>query len=94
MELAQAAREQLAARLQGLRVSEADDVCFRLAKSVRGKPTLTVCRSLPGDVTFKHGNSVVFAVAPDIAPQFAGQTLDLRENEGGETMLVAYATST
>jgi hypothetical protein len=49
---------------------------------------------LPGDVTFKHGNSVVFAVAPDIAPQFAGQTLDLRENEGGETMLVAYATST
>lgn len=93
MELAQTAREQLAAKLQGLRVSdETDDVCFRLSASERGEPQLMLSRPRPGDVTFEQDDRVIFAVASDVAPQFAQRTLDLRANEHGAMALVAYPT--
>jgi hypothetical protein len=92
MELTSQAREYLATSLEGARVSDTDDTCFRITLSDRGEPRLTLSRPLPDDTTFKHDDRVVFALASAVAPRFTEHTFDLKIDEEGKKQIIMYPT--
>lgn len=88
MKLTAAAAQHLARGLSEATTSGQSDFCFRIIQSDTGGLKLTMAQAGPTDQRFEVEGNMILAIAPEIAKDVEGHTLDIQKLPDGSQRLM------